>query len=489
MSYVIHWFRQDLRLKDNPALHDACKSGYPVLLLYTHDENSPYKNGDAHNVWLHHSLLSLKESLDAKNFKLLIMKGSSTEVFKKILSYGKPQSVYYNECYDSYTRDADQRVSYLLEENNIHCHRYHGNVFIDPDHILEDNGSYYTDFLAYWNALNKQCNPKPICSFPKAKPHPYSIPCLDIEDLALLTSYHWKEYFSKYWKAGEASAIKRVREFYKYNAKHYPKDKVYPGTDCSSKLSCHLHFGEVSPWQILEEGNKWIEKSKEKNASKAVECFIKDIATREYSQYMLYHRPEMETSPIRDELNNFPWAENQHYFNAWKQGMTGYPIVDAAMRQLMSMGWCHSRARIIAATFLLQDLKIHWQEGQKWYLKNLFDADIASNAYNWQLMAWNESTTLPYYCAFSPEKESKHHDPKCEYIKRWIPELKNLPVKYMHAPWKAPKEVLKKAGVILDQTYPLPIIDHNVVAKETLKLLHQKTQIKKESVNARELAD
>ena len=141
MSYVIHWFRQDLRLKDNPALHDACKSGHPVLFLYIHDENSPYKNGDAHNVWLHHSLMSLKESLDIKNFKLLIMKGSPRDTFEKILSYSKPQSVYYNECYDSYTRDNDQRVSYLLEENNIHCHRYHGNVFIDPNHILEDNGS------------------------------------------------------------------------------------------------------------------------------------------------------------------------------------------------------------------------------------------------------------------------------------------------------------------------------------------------------------
>ena len=474
MTYNIHWFRSDLRLHDNLALAQCCNTGHPVLFVYIHDPSSPYSDAEAHNVWLHYSLAKLRDQLDQHSHRLLFMRGDAKDCFQEILKHGKPRALYYNECYDEVARKAEQDVHLLLEEKKVTCYRYHGNLFAHPDKIQCGEGRYYDSYAPFFKALDKHSEERPLFPFPKAKAHPYTVHGLDLDDLTLIHSYHWNEYLPKYWKVGEAAALKSLRSFLKKYLSNYTKSRYYPGDHSTSTLSPHLAFGELSPYQVLHEVNNMVEK--DEALYPEAQNFIYDLCKREFSNYLLYHKPDLPHNTINEEYTDHFWTENQYLFHAWKKGLTGYPIVDAAMRQMSQMGWCHARARIIASSFLVKDLKIHWREGQHWYFKNMFDADLAANAFNWQCATGCSSDCDPLYKAFNPVLHSEKYDPNGDYIRKWIPELAKLPTRYLHAPWKAPKAELKKANVNMGETYPMRIVDHAKVAKETLKALHARAK-------------
>ena len=472
MTYAIHWFRNDFRLKDNIALSQCCNSGYPVMFIYIHDPNHPYKEADAHNVWLHHSLVKLSNDLEKKGYTLLIMEGKPLDCFKQIVKKAKPHALFYNECYDEANRKAEQDVHLFMDEKKILRYRYHGNLFCHPDRLQQEDGTYYEHFDLFWDQLNETCEERPLYPFVKAQAYPYKIHGVEVGDLNLIHSYHLDQDLKKHWKVGEDHALKWLRSFTKSKLTHYTKNRSTPSLDYTSRLSPYLNFGQISPYQVLHEVNDALEWVPEKEAK----AFIRDIALREFSQYLLYHEPEMPHRPMKEEFVDYHWTENQHFFQAWKKGQTGYPIVDAAMRQLSSMGWCHPKARIIASSFLVKDLNIHWQEGQFWFFKNLFDADLATNSFNWQRMmgCWHDDQA--HYQRFDPALESAKCDPKGEYIKKWVPELAKLPLSYMHTPWKAPAALLKKANITLGNDYPIRVIEHNKVAKEALKMLHSRSK-------------
>lgn len=472
MSYVIHWFRKDLRLKDNKAFYEACASGHQVLCLYIHDQNDPYSAADAHLVWLHHSLLSLKTSLESKSIRLLIKKGNPKDVFEEIFQTGRPETIYCNERYDNYSRKVDATLKYACEEKRVKLHTHHSNMFSDPNTAVDKNGKYFTEFRDYWAHINKIASPRGLYPVPsKIKAYPYTIHGLEVGDLNLLTSYHVKEAMKNHWKAGEAAAASRLKTFLKSKIQKYSAEKSFPSMECSSKLSPHLNFGEISPFQILEECNALIQKSSVKGIEGNVESFIKDICMGEFCQYSLYHVAEFNHLLNNEIRDNFPWVENQMFLTAWKEGKTGYPIIDAAMRQLQAMGFMHSVVESAAAVFLTQDLRIHAEEGIKWYYKNLFGLDIAINTYNWYNAAGLMQKSSSPFKSFNPTILSSKIDKEGKYIKTWLPELKKLPTKYIHAPSKAPAAILKKAGIALGTNYPMPVVDHTKAAKETLSML------------------
>ncbi|MCF7852320.1 MAG: DNA photolyase family protein [Simkaniaceae bacterium] len=479
MSYVIHWFRNDLRLKDNQALYEASKSGYPILLVYIYDEDSLYTQADAHRVWLYHSLIELKASLENLNLSLVIKKGSPKKIFHEIIKEAKPYAIYYNDVYEHHDLKNAQDLRYLCEEHGTLIQHFHGNLIAHPDAIKNSNGTFINHFTPFWNAINHKYSPRALYPLPKIERFSSSVSSLDIEDLNLPSSYHWNEHIKKHWKVNETHAQKKLNHFLKTKVNHYIEHRQYLGKPCSSELSAYLHFGEIGPYQIIDACNAHINRSKIKGIERQLEAFIKDLALREFAYYLLYHQYEMKKNPLEHEETPFHWTENTYYFNAWKKGITGFPIVDAAMRQLLEMGWMPTQARLLTASFLVKDLKIHREEGEHWFFKNLFDADIANNLFNWQFSAQCGNRFEPFLKTYHVEQQSKKTDPDGEYIKTWIPELKKLPSKYIHAPHKAPAAVLKKAKIILGETYPMPIIDLNESAKKTLKQLQEKAKQKK----------
>jgi deoxyribodipyrimidine photo-lyase len=479
MSYVIHWFRKDLRLKDNKALYEACQSGRPVMCVYIHDQSDPYSAAEAHNAWLHHSLSSLKASLESKSIRLLIKKGNPKEVFEEILQQGRPDAIYCNERYDNHSRKVDATVKYICEERKIRFHTCHSNMFSDPNAIVDKKGKYLMDFKDYWSQINKITAPRALYPAPsKIKPFSYTTHGVEIADLNLLTSFHAKEAMKNHWKAGEAAAAACLKTFLKSKIQKYSKEKSIPSAECSSKLSPHLNFGEISPFQVLDECNRLIERSSSKTIGDEVEEFIKDMAMGQFCQYSLYHTAEINHLLKTEVSQSFPWVENQGLFSAWKEGRTGYPLIDAAMRQLQAMGFMHSTGESAAAIFLTQDLRIHAEEGIRWYYKNLFGLDLGINIYNWYAAAGLLQNNFSPLKNFNPTLLSARLDKEGKYIKTWVPELKKLPAKYIHAPSKAPAAVLKKAGIELGKNYPMPVVDHTKVAKETLAMLKARASAK-----------
>ena len=479
MSYVIHWFRKDLRLKDNKALYEACQSGRPVMLVYIHDQNDPYTAADAHSVWLHHSLSSLKASLETKSMRLLIKKGNPKEVFEEIFQQGRPDAIYCNERYDNYSRKIDSTIKYICQERKIKFHSHHSNMFCDPNSVVDKNGKFAAEFKEFWSEINKITSPRVPYPVPsKMKAYSYTTHGIEIGDLNLLSSYHAKEAMSAHWKAGEAAAQLRLKAFLKNKIDRYSEEKGIPAAECSSKLSPHFNFGEISPFEVLDACNKMIEKSSSKTLSHEVEEFVKDMAMGQFCQYSLYHIAEINHILNSEMIQHFPWVENQTLFTAWKEGKTGYPLIDAAMRQLAATGFMHSAAESASAMFLTQDLRIHAEEGIKWFYKNLFGLDLAINAYKWYAAAGLIQNQAAPFKNFNPTTLAAKIDKEAKYIKTWLPELKKLPAKYALEPSKAPAAVLKKAGVVIGQTYPAPVVDHAKIAKETLAMLKARASSK-----------
>ncbi len=473
MSYQtsIVWFRQDLRLADNPALTRAIEQSEHILPVFIWDETDPEPYGAASKWWLHYALENLKNALQQKGNTLVFRWGNPKDVLNELIAQSGAEAVFWNRCYTPHQRQRDQDIK---ENLGTECHSSNGLLLVEPWELKTKSDTFYKVFTPYWKAIQE-------LEFAKDLPVPDAIPSaknIHSDDIAnwnfLPTNPDWAVQMREEWgikdgKSGvmsEGGAWQYLNEFLSNGIEGYKDNRNIPSRInenlTTSKLSPFLHWGHISPRQI------WHRVMKDYDfRNKDAKHFLSEVAWREFSYNLLYHFEDIKHQSMRKEYRNFPWNPNDDQLKRWQKGQTGYPIVDAGMRELWATGWMHNRIRMLVGSLLVKDLLIPWQDGEQWFWDCLVDADPANNTASWQWVAGCGMDAAPYFRVFNPTLQSKKFDSKGEYIRKWVPELAKLDNDAIHAPWENP-EKLQKAGIVLGKNYPEPIVDHYEARKLAL---------------------
>ncbi len=461
---TVVWFKKDLRITDNPALNEAIKKG-KIIPIYIFDESGAddFKMGKSSIWWLHQSLKSLSKSLDGH---LQIFKGNSQKILQEVIKKTDATAVYWNICYEPWLLERDKKIEKSLKEQNVEVQVFNARLLWHPQEIVKKDGTPYKVFTPFFkNGCLKADAPREIISKPKNmnlfnKKIGNKLDDLDLFDKKI------DEKLSKYWQPGEEYAMKRLKYFIGHGLQDYKRGRDFPALEVTSKLSPYLQFGEISPnqiWYLVQDlGHEFASRDN-------VQTFLKEICWREFAHNVLYFKPDMPRENLDKKFNKVPWGYNKKDLQAWTEGQTGYPIIDAAMRELSETGFMHNRMRMVVASFLVKNLMIHWHKGEDWFWDLLVDADLASNSFNWQWVAGCGYDAAPYFRIFNPVLQAKKFDSKAEYIKKWVPELSKLPLKYIFEPYKAPDSILEDAGVLLGKNYPKPIVDIKKTSKMALE--------------------
>lgn len=456
----IVWFRNDLRLADNPALTAAVKRGGPVLpvFIWAPDEEDDWAPGAASRWWLHHSLASLRLSIEKLDSVLLIRKGETLGQLRQLARQSGANAVFWNDRYEPQVLLRDRHIKASLRGAGIDVQSFSAGLLHEPGTVLNQAGKPYQVFTPFWKAclgLADRCMP---LHPPRRLPSPTSWPRpLPLDALALLPAADWARGIEAAWKPGEAGARANLRRFIRKALAAYSDGRNRPDEQGTSRLSPHLHFGEISPrqvWQTL--------------ATRRSSQFMAEIGWREFAHHLLFHFPHTPREPLRPNFRKFPWQFNARLMTAWQQGRTGYPLVDAGMRELWATGWMHNRVRMVAASFLVKDLLMDWRRGAAWFWDTLVDADLANNTLGWQWVAGCGADAAPYYRVFNPVGQGEKFDPDGNYVRRWVPELAQLPNNWIHRPFDAPAATLNKAGVVLGRDYPEPVVTHALARQVAL---------------------
>lgn len=468
---ILLWFRNDLRLSDHSALMAASKTGRPILALYVLDleTGGDWAPASASLWWLHHSLASLSQDLSAMGGRLILRRGKTVETLKAVVNESKASALYFTRGYEPWARAIEDNLKSALSDQDLYLKRFSGRLLKEPDEITTKAGEPYKVYSPFWRALSAATPPRQPLPKPRALTfYDGDIESDSLDDWALLpTKPNWAKGFADNWSPGEKGASKRLKSFLDNRIDNYKDHRNRPDIDGTSRLSPHLHFGELSPnqcWHAVI--NKMDAKSK---SAASHETFLKELVWREFSYHLLFHWPDLPENPFREEFKAFPWRDDPAKLKAWQKGLTGYPIVDAGMRQLWQTGWMHNRVRMICASFLIKHLLIHWKHGEEWFWDTLVDADLASNSASWQWVAGSGADAAPYFRIFNPISQGQKFDTEGDYVRTFVPELKKLPTEHLFAPWEAPEEVLRKAGVKLGKTYPKPLVDHKTAREKALK--------------------
>ncbi len=461
---ILVWLRQDLRLDDNPALAEAARSGRPVVPVFIlSDRGSTWFPGGAACWWLHQSLNRFAEILADLDSRLVLLQGSAEKLLPEIARQHAVGDVYWNRCYEPAERKRQEQVEHALQRIGCGTREFPGALLIEPDQLRTKSDAPYQVFTPFWRSARQTLEFSPPVPAPPRLPAPPTWPeSLSIEDLCLETKLDWKEGLAAEWDPGEQAALQAWEEFLGTGIGHYRETRNLPSQRGTSRLSPYLHHGEISPRRIYAEAETERARpcKRPKNYQENVDCYLSEIGWREFGYYVLFHFPHTDQQPLRDSFRDFPWEPHEQHLRAWQRGQTGFPIVDAGMRELWKTGWMHNRVRMIVASFLTKDLRIHWLEGARWFWDTLVDADLASNSLGWQWTSGCGADAAPYFRVFNPALQSKKFDESGDYIRRWCPELEQLPPKQIHEPHTAPPEVLRFAQVKLGHDYPEPIVDH-----------------------------
>jgi deoxyribodipyrimidine photo-lyase len=451
---VIMWFRQDLRLNDNPALHAAIAQGC-VLPVYVLDDPRDWARGSASRWWLHHSLYSLNQSLQGK---LWILQGDATKVIAEFAADHGASQVVWNRCYEPGRIHADSLIKQQLNERGIAATSFNGGLLWEPWQNLKQDGSPYKVFTPYYKKAISSDSFRPAVKAPLSDFDLLSCEQVSdrIEQLGLLPKINWYKEIASTWSPGEVGAQQRLQSFINSKIDGYRDARDYPAKRNVSMLSPHLHFGEISPNQAALAATQ---AGRMNGVENQAEHFVRELAWREYSYYSLYHFPQLCQQNMKPKFDRFPWINDEEKLRLWQQGLTGYPLVDAGMRELWNTGYMHNRVRMIVGSFLVKNLMIHWQRGAQWFWDCLVDADLANNSCSWQWVAGSGADAAPYFRIFNPLTQSRKFDPSGAYIRRFVPELKGLSDKAIHDPSSATKDELLAAGIVLGQDYPKAIID------------------------------
>jgi deoxyribodipyrimidine photo-lyase len=464
----IVWFRSDLRLTDHAPLLAACESGKPLIACYVFDESSPWRLGGASRWWLHHSLAALAIELEALGGRLILRRGSARQVLNDLATETGATHVHCSTSPEPQEAALEESLRADLEARAIELTCHPGALLFSPDAIYTKKGNPFQVFTPFWNALLALPDPgAPLPAPEQAEFYKGEIHSESLQDFELLPrAPDWAIEFSESWTPGEPGAHSNLENFLDSFITGYRNRRDLPHANATSNLSAHLRFGEISPRQVWHAVREHMAQSPP--ARPGGEAFLRQLGWREFSYYLLHHWPTLPSEPFRSEYADFPWREDPLALECWQRGRTGYPIVDAGMRQLWRTGWMHNRIRMVAASFLVKHMLIPWQDGANWFWGTLVDADLANNSAGWQWVAGCGADAAPYFRIFNPMLQGKKFDPDGGYIRRWIPELSKLPARYIHEPWTAPADVLEAAGIELGQDYPKPIVDHHAARARAL---------------------
>ncbi len=452
----IVWFRRDLRLADNPALRRALSHSKAVLPLYIDDKNASWSESAAADAWLHHSLVSLNDDLVAKGSRLWLGRGTASTELPKLCDALKADAIYWNRMYEPASVDQDTALKSSLREAGIQVHSCQANLLFEPWQIETNTGGPYKVFTPFWRKAQALLPPREPLDPPESiqTPSP-AAQSMSLAELKLTPARGWDKSFWPNWQPGEAGAREQLQRFASGALVGYKDERNIPGIEGVSRLSPHLHFGEVSPHQI------WSAiATKRRELAADVECYLREIGWREFAHHVLYHFPHTPIQALNTKYRDFPWSKNyESNLAAWQHGQTGIPLVDAGMRELWQTGWMHNRIRMIVASFLVKNLRIPWLEGARWFYDTLVDADLANNTLGWQWAAGCGADAAPYFRVFNPVLQSQKFDPNGTYLRRYLPELRALSDKNIHTPWELDTTTLNAAGIQLGTDYPWPIVD------------------------------
>jgi deoxyribodipyrimidine photo-lyase len=467
-------FRRDLRLADNPALAAAIARGRPIVPVYIHDDAAAgrWATGGAARWWLHQSLAALAADLEARGSRLILRRGQTQDVLDQLVAETTAEAVYWNRLYEPWATARDTQIKTRLAARGVDAQSFNAALLAEPWALKTREERPYRVFTPFWKALRAAVTPLPPQPAPDRLPAPAAFPRSDaLGSWSLVPrAPDWAGGLRATWTPGETGARTRLDDFVRDALPDYASARDRLGTAGTSRLSPHLAFGEIGPRQVWhavasgaasQTGDPW---------AGAAEKFLAEIAWREFAHHLLFHFPDLPETPLRADFARFPWAEDPNRLRAWQRGLTGYPVVDAGMRELWHTGWMHNRVRMIAASFLVKDLLIDWRKGEAWFWDTLVDADLANNAAGWQWVAGCGADAAPYFRIFNPALQGAKFDPAGTYVRRWVPELARLPDRLLHAPWQAPPVELADARVVLGRTYPWPVVDHAAARHTALRL-------------------
>jgi len=532
MPGTLVWFRRDLRLADNPALCHAAGQGAVIpVYVHAPNEEAEWAPGGAGRWWLHHSLAALDAQLQRLGSRLIIRSGTDSLAELRALARETGAGhVAWNRLYDPLLMQRDAVIKEALRGDGLEVRSFNAALLREPWTVAKKDGGPYKAFTPFWRALRAMgdaADPQPVPNAltgitagitggitggntggntsgntggitggntggntggitggntggntsgntgasPSASPSashanwPESTP---IADLALLPTIPWDSAFPENWTPGEQGALDNLQAFLRRGLPGYDTARDLPAEHGTSKLSPHLHWGEIGPRQIVAAVNAHVREHRVPEDD--VASFLSELGWREFAHHLLYHQPQMPTAPLDGRFNHFPWATNTaDRLRAWQRGRTGIPIVDAGMRQLYAIGWMHNRVRMVVGSLLTKNLRIPWQTGEAWFWDTLVDADLASNSMGWQWIQGSGADAAPFFRIFNPVLQGQRFDPRGDYVREWVPELQDMPAKHIHAPWEAPEPVLREARVRLGVTYPEPIVDLKLSRKDALE--------------------
>jgi deoxyribodipyrimidine photo-lyase len=466
---IIVWFRKDLRLADHPALHFALETGAPIFPLFILDDTPGVRPlGGASKWWLDKSLHALASALADRGSRLLLRRGPALEVLSSMARETGASRVVWSRQYDSASRERDTLIKQELKTAGIIADSFAGSLLSEPWQVQTGSGDPYRVFSAYWRSarpkLDLACLPSPArLNSPSDWPQSD-----DLADWSLHPSNpDWSGGFHCH-VPGERGAQKALSQFLDSALEDYGSARDVPSLPGTSRLSPHLHWGEISPRQVASAALSYADLN---GQHRSAEKFVSELGWREFNHHLIFHFGDLHQLSYRPEFGNFPWRDDPPALDAWERGRTGYPLVDAGMRELWHTGWMHNRVRMVVASFLIKHLLIDWRKGEQWFWDTLVDADLAQNGCNWQWVAGSGADAAPYFRIFNPVVQGQKFDAQADYVRQWVPEIAGLDDKWIHAPWLAPADALQRAGIVLGDTYPDPIVDHSFARQRALEAL------------------
>lgn len=467
---ILVWFRRDLRLADHAALSAAVAGDGPVVPVFVLDDEAagPWRAGGASRWWLHGSLEALARSCADRGAQLILRRGRTADVLDELAGEVGAETVHCSRAYEPWAATLELAVRDRLAARDVTLKRFAGTLLHAPDDLKTKAGGPFKVYTPFWRAFREAVSPgRPLAAPAKLRGVRSRIASDDLAAWALRpTRPDWAAGLAEAWTPGEEGAQARLSDFLDEGLADYATQRNRPDVVGTSRLSPHLAFGEIGPrqcWSAAKAAG-----GGKRGVDTGLETFLKELAWREFSAHLLHHWPDLPEAPFRPEFAAFRWRRDDTQLKAWQAGRTGYPIVDAGMRELWATGWMHNRVRMITASFLIKDLLLPWQAGEAWFWDTLVDADLANNAASWQWVAGSGADAAPYFRIFNPVTQGETFDPDGAYVRRWVPELARLPAKSIHAPWLAPRPVLAEAGVEIGTTYPAPIVDHGAARRAAL---------------------
>ncbi|MGE0827347.1 MAG: deoxyribodipyrimidine photo-lyase [Candidatus Binatia bacterium] len=466
------WLRHDLRLTDNPALHTAVESGGPIipLFIWAPAEEGAWSPGAASRWWLHQSLLSLDHDLQKRGARLILRCGESLATLQAMIRETNAQAVFWNRRYEPAVVERDRQIKTALRAESVQVKSFSGSCLFEPSMIRNTAGKPFQVFTPFWKSCLSLPEPDTPLGSPESLPSPSQWPqSVPLPQLALEPTLDWAGGIRATWSPGEDGALGQLQRFLAEAVASYAEKRARPDLFQTSRLSPYLHYGEMSPRFVWHAVQTYVGEGS--GMGRGGQAYLRQLGWREFAHHLLFHFPHTVEHPLRSEFTEFPWRKNAAELHAWQQGQTGYPLVDAGMRELWTTGWMHNRVRMVVASFLVKHLLLHWREGERWFWDTLVDADLANNTLGWQWVAGCGADAAPYFRIFNPVTQGEKFDPQGQYVCQWVPELGRLPPAWIHKPWEAPQEVLSEAEVKLGSTYPEPIVEHHTARIRALAAL------------------